>query len=348
MNPKKTFASDNYASVYPEIMEAMVHCNSGHAAAYGADVYTQAAEKKLQEHFGSDSDVYFVLNGTGANVVAIKTLTRSHHAVICAQSAHLQVDECGALENNIGCKLIPIATDNGKITVANIADYLGDLGDQHRVQPRVVSITQASEYGTVYTSTEIRDIASLVHRQGMHLHMDGARLANAAASLGCSLAEASLAAGVDVLSFGGTKNGMMYGEAVIFANKKLSADAKYIRKQATQLAAKMRFIAVQFLALLSDDLWRKNAQRANQMAQLLMQELRLLSAVKITQKVQANGVFVIMPKEIIPVLQQQFPFYVWDEKKSEVRLMCSYDTTEQDVVRFVAAMQAVLPNAYAY
>lgn len=345
---EKTFASDNYAGVCREIMDAVARCNNGHAGAYGADAWTQAAYKKFQEQFGNDIDVHFVFSGTGANVVAIKSLLRSYHAVICSRSAHIHIDECGALENDIGCKLLPVTTEDGKLTAHDIVDNLGGTGDQHHIQPRLVSISQASEYGTVYTPAEIRAIASVAHQHGLYLHMDGARLANAAATLGCTLAEASIASGVDVLSFGGTKNGMMYGEAVVFANKKLAPDAKYVRKQATQLASKMRYITAQFEALLSDDLWLKNARHANQMAKLLAQELQPLSAVKITQKVQANSVFVILPPEVIPALQQQFPFYVWDEKRSEVRLMCAYDTAEEDVFRFVAAMHAILPDVYSH
>ncbi len=342
MKRPRGFASDNNASVHPDVMEAIVKANSDHAIGYGDDVVTERTKQLFKEVFGKDVETFFVYNGTGANVISIQALARSFNAVVCARTAHINMDECGAPEKLSGCKLLPIHTDNGKVTVNQIKSYMHGFGFEHHAQPKIISITQATELGTVYTINEIKAIADYVHSLGLYLHMDGARLSNAAVALECSLADITFNAGVDVLSFGGTKNGLMYGEAVVFANSELAENVKYIRKQSTQLHSKMRFTSAQFEALLSNDLWKKNATHANKMAQLLAGEVWQIDGVEITQPVDSNGVFAIVPKEIIPKLQEEFFFYVWDEERSEVRWMTSFDTTEEDIKEFVAVLNDLL------
>lgn len=333
---KRSFASDNNAGVHPEVIEAIRAANEGHVIAYGDDPFTARAIKQFQKHFGRDIAVYFVFGGTGANVLGLKAITKSHQAVICAETAHVNVDECGAPENFTGCKLLTVPTPDGKLRVEQIKPLLHGIGVEHHVQPAVITISQATEMGTIYTKKELKTLAGFVHDHGMLLHVDGARLSNAAVSLDASLKEITADVGVDVLSFGGTKNGMMYGEAVVFFNPKLAADFKYIRKQGMQLSSKMRFIAAQFEAMLSGDLWRRGPERANRMARWLADELTKLPQIKITQPVESNGVFAVIPSKYIPALQKRYFFYVWNEEISEVRLMASFDTTDEDIRDFVA------------
>ncbi|WP_255434079.1 low specificity L-threonine aldolase [Carboxylicivirga sp. M1479] len=336
------FASDNNASVHPEVMEAIANVNSGHAIGYGGDSTTEETLRLFKDTFGKDTETLFVYNGTGANVIAIQALAQSYNAVVCACTAHINVDECGAPEKISGCKLLPIDTDNGKITVEGIKRYMHGFGFEHHAQPKVVSITQATELGTIYSLEEIKEIADYVHSLGLYLHMDGARIANAAVALECSLVDTSINAGVDVLSFGGTKNGLMFGEAIVFANAQLAENVKYIRKQSTQLHSKMRYTSAQFKALLSNDLWKKNALHANAMAKLLAQKVKGIDGVQLTQEVESNGVFAIIPHELIEPLQNDFFFYVWDEHRSEVRWMTSFDTTEKDIEAFVMTLKSRL------
>ena len=335
----RSFASDNNAGVHPQVMEALAVANQGHVIAYGDDAYTARAIKKFREHLGKDVEVYFVFGGTGANVLGLKAAT---HAIICAETAHINTDECGAPEKFTGCKLLSLSTPDGKLKASQLGPLLHGVGFEHHVQPRAISISQATEMGTVYTPRELKTLSSFAHDNGMLLHMDGARIANAAASLGVKLRAITKDAGVDILSFGGAKNGMMYGEAVVFFDKNLATDFKYTRKQGTHLPSKMRFISAQFEALLSNELWRQNAQHANQMAQLLANELRKIPLVRITQKVEANGVFAELPKKYIPVLQKQYFFYVWNEETSEVRFMTSFDTTESDIQDFVLLLKKTI------
>jgi len=345
MKPVRSFASDNNAGIHPRILEAIAAANRGHVVGYGDDPYTKAAVARFEQHFGSDIEVFFVFNGTAANCLGLKALTASYHAVICAEGAHIYTDECGAPEKFTGCKLIPIPTTDGKLTVESVSRAYHGIGDQHHVQPRVVSITQASEVGTVYTPKEVRDLARFAHERNLFLHVDGARIANAAVSLGLTLREATRDLGVDVLSFGGTKNGAMGAEAVIFFDKKLCRDFAYLRKQGMQLASKMRFVAVQFEALLADDLWRKNAEHANQMAALLKKEMGKVPNVKLVHAVEANGVFAQIPRPAIRRLQEHYFFYVWDEEQSIVRWMCSFDTTEEDVKQFAKLLARIVGGA---
>ena len=316
-------------------MNAIAAANDGHVIAYGSDPFTERALKKFREHLGKDVEVFFVFGGTGANVLGLQAATRSHHAIICAETAHIYVDECGAPEKFTGCKLLPLQTPDGKIRPEQIPPLLHEVGFEHHVQPRVISVSQATEMGTVYSVPELKRLAEFAHTHDMFLHVDGARISNAAASLGKSLKAITRDAGADVLSFGGAKNGMMYGEAVVFFDRELAKDFKYTRKQGMHLPSKMRFISAQFEALLSNDLWRQNAQHANHMAQLLAQELAKIPAIEITQAVQANGVFARLPRKHIEPLQKHYFFYVWNEERSEVRFMTSFDTTEEDIRSFI-------------
>jgi len=335
------FASDNNAGVHPRIMKALTDVNSGHCIAYGDDVYTEAAKEQFAKLFG-DCDVFFVFNGTGANVLSLQAMTQPFNAVICSKTAHIHVDECGAPERFTGCKLLYNNTPDGKLKTLDIAGHLHGIGFEHHAQPRVVSITQTTEMGTVYTVDEINEIANYAHDNGLLLHVDGARIANAAVSLDVSLKDMITNTGVDVLSFGGTKNGMMFGEAVVILNKSLSNNFKYIRKQGMQLASKMRYISAQFNEYFNDGLWLENARHSNRMAQFLYNEVKELNGVMITQKVAANAVFAIIPSHVIEKLQREFFFYVWDDLSSEVRWVCSWDTTEDDIKRFVDTLKTLL------
>ena len=336
------FASDNNAGVHPDILRAMESVNSGHEIAYGDDQYTEAVLKKMKTIFGEDCEIFFVFIGTAANVLGLSAMTQSYHSIIATDTAHIHVDECGAPEKFTGCKMLTAHTPDGKLTVDLIKPHMHGFGFEHHAQPRVISITQSTEMGTVYTLEEIREIADYAHDHGLLLHMDGARISNAAVALNADFYEMSGKAGVDVLSFGGTKNGMMYGEAVVFFHKHLCEDFKYRRKQGMQLASKMRYMAAQFDAFLENDLWKKNAEHANKMALLLLEKVKKIKGVEITQAVQANAVFARIPGALIPELQKEFFFYVWDEETSEVRWMCSYDTTEKDIDRFTALLEEKL------
>ena len=330
------FASDNYAGVLPEVMEAIAAANHGHATSYGGDEWTARAEALFKEHFGDEATAAIVFNGTGANVVALQALTRPYEAAICAHTAHLNVDECGAPERVAGIKLLSVEALDGKLTPELVEPRLVRFGDEHAVQPRVVSITQSTELGTLYTPEEVRALADQAHERGMLLHVDGARLANAAAALDLPLRAITTDAGVDAVSFGGTKNGLLLGEAIVFLRTGLGGEVAFLRKQSMQLASKMRFLAAQFEALLTDDLWRRPAAHANAMAQRLAAAVAGLAGVELTQRVQANAVFALLPPGVAEELQRRWHFYTWSETTGEVRWMCSWDTTEEDVDAFAA------------
>ena len=332
--PTRGFASDNNAGVHAEVLEAIGRANQGHVVAYGDDPYTRSAIAKFEEHFGAGIDVFFTFNGTGANVLSLQALNRPYHAVLCSEYAHIYTDECGAPEKHTGCKLIALPHQDGKITLDSVRHAYHGIGDQHHVQVRVISITQSTEMGTVYQPEEIQALARFAHEREMFLHVDGARIANAAASLGQTLRQATRDLGVDVLSFGGTKNGILGGEAVVFFNRELSPDFLYLRKQGMQLASKMRFIAAQFEALLTNDLWRRSAEHANDMARLLEAEVRKIPQVRVVWKVEANGVFAQVPRPAIAKIEERYFFYPWIEEECIVRWMCSFDTTEDDVREF--------------
>lgn len=338
----RSFASDNNSGVHPAVLEAMSAANQGHAPAYGQDQWTLAADEAFAREFGPRAEAYFVFGGTGANVSGLASFCRRWDAVICADCAHINIDECAAPEKVGGVKLITIPNRDGKIGPDEIKKHLHGFGFEHHAQPRAVSITQSTEYGTIYDPDEIRAIADLAHEHGLLLHMDGARIANAAAALGCSLNDTSGACGVDVLSFGGTKNGLMFGEAVVFFKPELARDFKYVRKQITQLYSKMRYISAQFTAYLKDDLWRTNAEHANAMARLLAEEAGRIDGVEITRPVNVNAVFARIDPKAVPLLRKRYPFYVWDENNGELRWMTSFDTDKEDVLGFVSAMRDAL------
>ena len=340
--PGRAFASDNWAGVHPEILAAMAEANVGHVPSYGDDPYTREAEDRIRALIGEDAEVFLVFSGTAANVLCLHSMVQSHQAVICAETAHVYTSECAAAEKHIGCKLLPVPSPNGKITVQGIRDHLHDIGNEHHVQPRAISITQATEYGTVYTPEEIRVIADFAHRHSLLLHMDGARIFNAAAFLNVPLRAITSGAGVDALSFGGTKNGLVAGEAVVFFKQVLADDFEFKRMQGMQLSSKMRFIAAQFNALLTNDLWKRSAAHSNGMAQLLARELAGINGIQLTQQVQANEVFATMPAAVIPRIQAVWPFHVWNEKTSEVRLITSFDTTEEDVADFAELVRETM------
>ncbi len=339
---KRSFASDNNAGVHPKIMEALQKCNVGHVVGYGDDPFTDRAVRLLKEVFGYQSEIYFVYGGTGANVTGLQVMLKPFQAVLCAETAHIYVDECGAPEKFTGCKLIPIKTPDGKLRVEQLEPFVHMLGFEHHVQPAVISITQPTEMGTVYTVDELHALSDFARKNGMFLHMDGARLANAAAALNVQFKAITTDVGVDVLSFGGTKNGMMFGEAVVILNPAFNADFKYIRKQGMQLHSKMRYIAAQFEAYLQDDLWLQNARHANRMARLLAEKVSKFKPIKLTQKVETNGVFVTVPAALIEPLRKEYFFYTWDASKNEVRWMTAFDTTEDDVNEFVSAIERIL------
>jgi len=336
MKASRSFASDNNAGVHPEVLKALAAANQGHVVGYGDDPYTASAVGQFRQHFGDDIEVFFVFNGTAANCLSLKAMSKSYEAVICAQAAHIYVDECGAPEKLTGSKLIPIGTRQGKLTVDAVRQAYHGIGDQHHVQPRVISITQATEVGTVYGGHEVRALADFAHERQMFLHVDGARIANAAAFLGKGLRECTRDVGVDVLSFGATKNGGMGAEAVVFFDPDLARDFKFYRKQGMQLASKMRYLAAQFEAIFQGELWLKNALHSNRMAQLLKREMSSIPELKIVYPVEANGVFARIPSRAIPKLLKRYFFYPWDMEQSVVRWMCSWDTTEDDVKKFVA------------
>ncbi|BAU81538.1 low-specificity L-threonine aldolase [Streptomyces laurentii] len=333
------FASDNYAGAHPEILAAIALANGGHQVSYGEDQYTEHLQRIMHSHFGPTAEAFPVFNGTGANVTALQALTDRWGAVICAESAHINVDEGGAPERMGGLKLLTVPTPDGKLTPELIDRQAWGWEDEHRAMPQVVSITQNTELGTVYTVEEIRAIVDHSHAKGMKVHLDGARIANAAASLDVPMRAFTNAVGVDVLSYGGTKNGMLFGEAVVVLNPDAVSHMKHLRKLSMQLASKMRFVSVQLEALLAKDLWLRNARHANAMARRLADGVQGVDGVEILYPVQANAVFARLPHEVSRRLQQRFRFYFWDEAAGDVRWMCSFDTTEDDVDAFLQALK---------
>lgn len=336
------FASDNYAGVHPEILEALAAANGGHVGSYGADPYTAAATEVLRGHFGAHAEVFFVFNGTGANVVSLQAMTQRFDSVICTEVAHINVDECGAPEKVAGLKLLSVAAPDGKLTPALIDVRAWGFGDQHHAQPRVVAITQSTEVGTVYTPDEIAAVCAHAHSLGMFVHMDGARIANAAAALGLPLRAFTTDLGVDVLSLGGTKNGLMYGEAIVVLNPDAARGLLFLRKGAMQLSSKMRFVGAQFEVLFGTDLWLRSASHANAMARRLGAAVADIEGLQITHDAQVNSVYAVLPADVSVRLQERFPFYVWDHATGEVRWMCAFDTTEADVDDFAEAVRKEL------
>ncbi len=341
---KRGFGSDNHSGVHPDVLKAIAEVNVDHAMAYGEDEYSAKVEQLFKQYFGTDASVYFAFNGTGANVLCLDAMTRSHHAVVCADTAHIHVDECGAPQRITGAKLLTIKTPDGKLTPELVKTQLHGFGFQHHSQPKVISIAQPTELGTLYTLNEIKALADLAHQYNMYLHIDGARFANAAVALGCTFKQMTTDLGVDALSFGGTKNGLMIGEAVVLLNPKLNEDFLYRRKQAMQLCSKMRFIAAQFKAYFTDDLWKRNAEHSNAMARQLYNAIKDEKGLDVVYPVQANGVFVRLPREVWTRLQEKYFFYDWDEDDNVVRFMCSFDTTAEDIDLFALTLKKLLSN----
>jgi threonine aldolase len=333
VDQRKSFGSDNHAGAHDAVVRALALANTADVPGYGADPWTGRAASALRAEFGAQGDVYFVFTGTAANVLGLSLLLRPYEGVICAESAHVNVDECGAPERILGSKLLTVPTLDGKLTPELIGRRLGDRGDEHRVQPRVVTISQVTELGTCYSLEELKSLGEFCRAEGLRLYIDGARLANAAAHLGCSLAD--LAAWADVLSFGGTKNGAVGAEAVVVMAAELAADAPFLRKQQGQLASKMRFLAAQFEALLDGQLWHRNASQANAMALRLAEGIAGVPGVNLWQPVESNAVFVSLDPGHIERLQQDWDFYVWDPSAQVVRWMTAFNTTEADVDAFV-------------
>ncbi len=336
------FASDNYAGIHPEVLAAIAAANEGHQIAYGEDLYTVRLQEVMAEHFGTGVEAFPVFNGTGANVLSLQSMLPRWGAVICTQTAHIHTDENAAPERVAGLKLLTVPTPDGKLTPGLIDREAWGWGDEHRAQPLAVSITQTTELGTAYTAAEVRAIADHVHELGMTLHMDGARLPNAAAHLGVKFREFTTDAGVDLLSFGGTKNGLMFGEAVVVLNPNVSDGLKYLRKLNMQLASKMRFVSAQLIALLTDDLYLRSASHANAMAARLRDSVEGLPGLTITQKTQSNAVFAVLPPGVADRLRERFRFYDWEPAAGEVRWMCAFDTTEADVDAFAVALREEL------
>ena len=331
----RSFASDNNSGVHPLVMEALNRANQNHAVGYGDDPWTEEAVQKIREAFTPDCEPLFVFNGTGSNVVALQLCTSPYNSILCAETAHIYVDECGAPVRMTGCQIRPFLTPDGKLTPELLRPYLCNFGEQHHSQPGVVYISQCTELGTVYKPEEIRALADMIHPYGMFLHMDGARLANACVALEKSFREMTVDCGVDVLSFGGTKNGLMMGECVVIFNPALKDKARFVRKQSAQLASKLRFLSCQFTAYLTDELWRKNATHANRMAQKLYAALKDLPEVHFTQPVESNQLFLTLPRPVIDRLLQKYFFYFWNEAANEIRLVTSFDTTDEDIATFV-------------
>lgn len=340
--PTGSFASDNSSGVHPAVMDAIAAANTGHAGAYGADPWTGRAKARFHELLGCKPEIAFTWGGTGANVVGLQCLLQSWQAVICADSAHIAVDECGAPERFTGSKLIEVPTLDGKLTPELISARMHGIGDQHHVQARVVSLTQSTEMGTLYSVDELGSIVDTAREYNLLVHVDGARISNAAAALGCSLADLIIGTGVDVVTFGGTKNGLMYGEAVLFLTPGFGENVRFVRKQSAQLPSKMRFVAAQFEALLRDELWLSNARHANAMTVELAARVEAIPGVDVLRKPEVNSLFVKLPKAAIQPMIDWSQFWVWDEDDSVVRWMCSFDTTAEDVELFAAGVEAIM------
>lgn len=340
-NKLKMFMSDNNSGVHSKIMEAIVNINQEHDYSYGTDNTTKRAEELISTLLGKDVDTYFVSTGTAANVIGLSGLLKPYEGVVAAETAHINVDECGALERFSGSKILHISTEDGKISKEGIEKYIGSLGDHHQSQPRVISISQTTETGTLYSIEEIRKLADFAHENGMLLHVDGARIANAVVALNTTFKEMIADTGVDLLSFGGTKNGMMIGEAIVSLNKELSQAFKFYRKQGMQLISKMRFISAQFIAYIEDEIWKENALNANNMGKYFAKELSSIPSIKLKNQPETNMIFLHMEKELIDLLHERFDFYVPDEKTNLVRLVTSFDTTKEDIDEFIGFIKKI-------
>jgi threonine aldolase len=343
--PQRHFLSDNASGMHPRVLAAIEGANAGHEQAYGHDGFTARAHELLRRHFGADARPFLLLTGSGANVLALRSVLASYDALVVSDSSHIHWDECGGIEAHAGCQVLLAKSTHGKLTPETVLPLLEGEGMVHRARPRALSISQATEWGTIYTADEVRALAALCREHGLLLHMDGARLSGAAATLGLDLGAATTDLGVDVLSFGGTKNGLMAAEAVVFLNDRAGEEFAYVRKQGLQLISKMRFVAAQLIALLEDDLWRTNAAHANRMARLLGEAAGAVPGVSIEAPVEANMVFARLPQAWIEPLQACARFHVWDAKRSIVRWVTSFDTTDDDVGRFAETLSALAKAA---
>lgn len=337
----RSFASDNNSGVHPSVMNAVLEANDNHAVGYGDDAWTEKAVQKIKEVFGNEADPFFVFNGTGANSVALQAVTRPFNSILCAETAHINVDECGAPGRMTGCAIVAIPTPDGKLTPELIKPRLHNFGVCHHSQPKAVYISQVSELGTVYTIEEVKAIADLLHVHDMYLHMDGARLANACAYLKCTMKELTVDAGVDILSFGGTKNGMMMGEAVVSFRPEITENLPYYRKQSAQLASKLRYLSAQFIPYLENNLWLENAMKANISAAHLAHILGQYPQIRFTQKVESNQLFFTLPAEALKKLQEKYFFYMWNEEINEARLVTSWDTTGEDLAEIEQTLKEI-------
>ena len=340
----RSFGSDNHSGVHPLIMEALINANKDHALGYGEDQWTEEAVEKIREAFTPDCEPLFVFNGTGCNATGLQLLTRPYQTIYCAATAHIQCDECGAPTKETGCSLTLIPTDDGKLTPELIENVMTGVGEQHHAQPGAIYLTNATELGTIYTPTEIKKITDFAHKHNMYVHMDGARICNAAAALGVSLRELTVDCGVDTLAFGGTKNGLLIGECLIVFNKLFTKQAKYVRKQSAQLASKMRFISCQFTAMFTNDLWKVCATQANEKAQMLYSKLKQFPDVHFTQEHDSNQLFLTIPIPIAKKMQEKFHFFFWNEAKGEIRLVTSFDTTDEDIDCFISELSRLLTS----
>ena len=343
--PERSFASDNSAGVHPRILEAMVAANAGHAVAYGSDPWTREAEARFRDLFGPTAVTRLVWSGTGANVLALASMLQPAECVVCAEGAHIAVDETGAPERVLGAKLLTLPTADGKLRPEQLEPLHHLIGAEHHAQPGVLSITQSTEMGTLDTADEVAALSDAAHRMGMRMHLDGARIANATAALGGTvdaLRSFTVDAGIDVVSFGGTKAGMAHGDAVVYLDPALATRSRYLRKNVTQLPSKMRYIAAQFTALLDDGLWLDLAGHANAMARTLYDATRDIPGVTFDRAPEVNSVFPVLPAEVIEPLMAWCFFWPWDMSRNEVRWMTAWDTTEVDVARFAAGVRAAL------
>ena len=335
---KHSFGSDNHSGVHPLIMKAIEDINHDFNLAYGEDPYTEDVLRNLENLLGGNCKALFVFNGTGANAVALSTFCKTYNSILAPRTAHILVDECGAVEKLSGCKIVPLNCKDGKVTPKDVEAEL-EFGDQHHTQPAILSISEPTELGTLYSAAEIKTLADLMHKHGCYLHVDGSRIANAAAALKTPIKNFISDTGADVLSFGGTKNGLLVGEAVVVLNakkNKIFADSlMYYRKQATQLYSKNRFIAAQFEAYLKDDLYLKMASHSNAMAKYLEKRVKEVKCVKISKKVQSNAVFAILPVAVSTKLEKKHFFHVWDKATNEVRWMCAFNTQKSDIDIFI-------------
>ena len=339
----RSFGSDNNSGVDPRIMQALMSANNDHVIAYGDDPWTREAEEAVRMLLGEEEvEPFFLFNGTGANVVALQACTAPFHSILCAATAHIAVDECGAPVKMTGAALKEIPTPDGKLTPERVRPCLHGFGFEHHSQPKVIAISQATELGTLYTPQEIKALADLAHSHDMFLFVDGTRIANACAIRDVSLRKMTVDAGVDIFTLGGTKNGLMFGEALIPLRKELAENIKYYRKQTTQLYSKMRFISAQFIPYLKENIWLENAKRSNDAAQMLYEEISGIGGIEITQPVQSNAIFLILPRKIRDKLRERYFFYDWDESRNEVRLVCSWDTTHEDIRDFVGYLRCLL------